>query len=80
MPAYTRNEKLLYLNQARRKVLAIAKANRPYIDRAEEHARAYAEALYDVDAITETERVTLQDDARKTAEDRVRYFNAATQV
>lgn len=74
MPTYTDNEKLLYLNQARRKVLAITKIDRQYIDRAEEHARAYAEALYDVAAITETERLTLLDDAREAAEARVREF------
>lgn len=74
MPIYTDQEKTLYLNQARRKVLAIAKANRQYIDRTEEHARAYAEALYDVAAITETERLTLLDDAREAAEARVREF------
>lgn len=74
MPIYTDNEKLLYLNQARRKVLAITKIDRQYIDRTEEHARAYAEALYDVAAITETERLTLLDDAREAAEARVREF------
>ncbi|MBX7274420.1 hypothetical protein K2E95_00195 [Pseudomonas sp. ERGC3:01] len=55
-------------------MLAIAKIDRPYIDRTEEHARAYAEALYDVAAITETERLTLLDDAREAAEARVREF------
>jgi len=80
MPTYTDQEKTLYLNQARRKVLAIAKANRKYIDRTEEHARAYAEALYDVAAITETERLTLLDDAREAAEARVREFRAAEQA
>lgn len=74
MPSYTAQEKTLYLNQARRKVLAISKIDRPYIDRAEEHARAYAEALYDVAAITEAERLTLLDDAREAAEARVREF------
>jgi hypothetical protein len=74
MPIYTDNEKLLYLNQARRKVLAITKIDRQYIDRTEEHARAYAEALYDVAAITEKERLTLLDDAREAAEARVREF------
>ncbi|MBN0979667.1 hypothetical protein HBO19_27170 [Pseudomonas sp. WS 5021] len=67
------------MNQARRKVLAIAKANRQYIDRTEEHARAYAEALYDVAAITETERLTLLDDAREGSEARVREFKVAEQ-
>lgn len=80
MPTYTDQEKTLYLNQARRKVLAIAKANRPHIDRAEEHARTYAEALYDVAAITEKERLTLLDDAREAAEARVREFRAAEQA
>lgn len=80
MPTYTDQEKTLYLNQARRKVLAIAKANRQYIDRTEEHARAYAEALYDVAAITETERLALLDDAREAAEARVREFKAAEQL
>lgn len=55
-------------------------ANRQYIDRTEEHARAYAEALYDVSAITETERLTLLDDAREAAEARVREFRAAEQA
>lgn len=77
MPIYTDQEKTLYLNQARRKVLAIARVERPYIDRAEEHARAYAEALYDVAVITETERLTLLDAAREAAEARVREFRAA---
>lgn len=76
MPIFTEKEKTLYLNQARRKVLAITKVVRPHIDRAEEHARAYAEALYDVAAITEKERLTLLDDAREAAEDRVREFKA----
>lgn len=80
MPTYTDQEKTLYLNQARRKVLAIAKANRPYIDRTEEHARAYAEALYDVAAITDTERLTLLDDAREAAEARVRELKAVEQA
>lgn len=79
MPTYTDQEKTLYLNQARRKVLAIAKAARQYIDRTEEHALAYTEALYDVAAITETERLTLLDDAREAAEARVREFKAAEQ-
>lgn len=77
MPIYTDKEKQLYLNQARRKVLAIAKAPRPHIDRAEEHARAYAEALFDVAAIDDRERLTLWDDAREAAEDRVWEFRAA---
>lgn len=51
-----------------------------FIDRTEEHARAYAEALYDVAAITETERLTLLDDAREAAEARVREFRAAEQA
>lgn len=74
MPVYTHNEKLLYINQARRKIVAIAKAERPHIDRAEGYAKAYAQAMYDVSAITEPELATLIDDARMAAEDRAHHF------
>ncbi|WP_411566830.1 hypothetical protein ACLIN3_27355 (plasmid) [Pseudomonas orientalis] len=74
MPTYTDREKTLYLNQARRKVLAITKASRLFIDRTEEYARAYAEALCDVAAIDDRERLTLWDEAREAAEARVREF------
>lgn len=80
MPVYADKEINRFLNQARRKVFAITKANRPYIDRAEEHARAYAEAMYDVAAITDVERETLLEDAREAALARVREFKAAEQA
>lgn len=77
MPTYTDHEKTLYLNQAHRKVRDIGRVSRPYIDRAEEHARAYAEALADVGAITAAERETLNDEANDAAQARVRAFKAA---
>lgn len=80
MPVYTDQEKALYLNQARLKVGAISRANRPYIDRAEEHARTYAEALADLGAISYEVREELYTLAKEHAEARVREFKAAEQA
>lgn len=74
MPTFTTAEKNTYLNLLRIKLGKIASVERRYIDRAEEHVRAYAEALADVGVISEDERDDLYDRAKHAAEDRVRTF------
>jgi hypothetical protein len=73
-------QKNALLNILRIKINKIGKAERRYIDRREEHARAYAEALADANIITEDERDDLYEQAQKAAEDRVLEFKAAEQA
>lgn len=80
MPTYTPAEKAVYLNILRIKLVKIGRTERRYIDRAEEHARAYAEALSDVGVISDDERDDLYEVAKNAAEDRVRHFRAAEQA
>ncbi|MBC3410068.1 hypothetical protein HU720_01955 [Pseudomonas sp. SWRI51] len=65
------------LNILRIKVEKIGKGERRYIDRREENARAYAEALADANIITDDERDELYEKAQKAAEDSVRMHRAA---
>lgn len=80
MQTFTAAEKGTYLNFLRVKMGKITKAERRYIDRAEEHVRAYAEALADVGVINDQERDDLYDQAKNAAEDRVRHFLEAEQA
>lgn len=66
-----------FLNLLRIKINNIARAERRYIDRAEEHVRAYAEALADANIITDDERDEFYDVAKQAAEDAVRAYKAA---
>lgn len=68
------------LNILRIKIGKIGKAERRYIDRREENARAYAEALADASIITDDERDALYDQAQVAAEAAVRVFKAAEQT
>lgn len=68
------------LNLLRIKINKIARAERRYIDRAEEHVRAYAEALADANIITDDERDEFYDLAKQAAEDAVRAYKAADQA
>lgn len=70
-------QKNTLLNILRIKIGRIGKAERRYIDRRQEHALAYAEALADVNIITDDERDDLYELANKAAEDRAREFLAA---
>lgn len=71
--------KATYLNLVRIKLSKIARAERRYIDRAEEHVRAYAEALADANIITDDERDEFYDLARQAAESAVRVYKSAEQ-
>lgn len=71
--------KATFLNLLRVKLSKIARVERRYIDRAEEHVRAYAEALADVNVITDDERDEFYEQAKQAAEDAVRAYKAAEQ-
>lgn len=73
-------QKNAVLNILRIKIAKIGKAERRYIDRREENVRAYAEALADVNIITDDERDELYDKAKDAAEAAVRAFMAAEQA
>ncbi|MGZ0787626.1 hypothetical protein ACXM5X_32310 [Pseudomonas saponiphila] len=73
-------QKNALLNILRIKIAKIGKAERRYIDRREENVRAYAEALADVNIITDDERDELYDKAKDAAEAAVRAFMAAEQA
>lgn len=73
----TTAQKNALLNILRIKIDKIGKAERRYIDRREENARAYAEALADANIITDDERDELYDKAKDAAEAAVRAFKAA---
>ncbi|MEZ7174669.1 hypothetical protein QVM52_04630 [Pseudomonas mosselii] len=68
----TAAQKAALLNILRIKVEKIGKGERRYIDRREENARAYAEALADANIITDDERDELYDKAKTAAEAAVR--------
>lgn len=72
--------KATFLNLVRVKLSKIARVERRYIDRAEEHVRAYAEALADANVITDDERDELYERAKQAAEDAVRAYNSGEQV
>ncbi|MNJ41090.1 hypothetical protein D3C77_360010 [compost metagenome] len=72
--------KATFLNILRVKLSKIGRAERRYIDRAEEHVRAYAEALADANIITDDERDEFYEQAKQAAEDAVRAYKAAEQV
>lgn len=65
-------QKAALLNILRIKIDKIGKGERRYIDRREENARAYAEALADANIITDDERDELYDKAQAAAEEAVR--------
>lgn len=69
--------KATFLNLLRVKLSKIARAERRYIDRAEEHVRAYAEALADANILTDDERDEFYELAKQAAEDAVRAYKAA---
>ncbi|MHC8403519.1 hypothetical protein ACYZTX_29870 [Pseudomonas sp. MDT1-17] len=72
--------KTTFLNYLRIKINKIARTERRYIDRAEEHVRAYAEALADANIITDDERDEFYEMAKQAAEDAVRAFKTAEQA
>lgn len=65
------------LNILRIKIAKIGKVEGRYIDRSEESARAYAEALADANIITDDERDELYEQAKVAAEARVREVREA---
>jgi hypothetical protein len=69
--------KATFLNLLRVKLSKIARAERRYIDRAEEHVRAYAEGLADANILTDDERDEFYELAKQAAEDAVRAYKAA---
>lgn len=73
-------QKAALLNILRIKIAKIGKAERRYIDRREEHVRAYAEALADANIITDDERDEFYEVAKQAAEDAVRAYKAAEQA
>jgi hypothetical protein len=80
MPTTSTAPKTTFLNILRIKLTKISRAERRYIDRAEENVRAYAEALADANIITDDERDELYDKAKEAAEAAVRAFKAAEQA
>lgn len=72
--------KATFLNLLRVKLSKIARIERRYIDRAEEHVRAYAEALADANILTDDERDEFYELAKQAAEDAVRAYKAVKQV
>ncbi|NMZ14642.1 hypothetical protein HBO07_25550 [Pseudomonas proteolytica] len=72
MITVTAAQKAALLNILRLKIDKIGKGERRYIDRREENARAYAEALADANIITDDERDELYDKAQAAAEASVR--------
>lgn len=72
MPTYTDTEKAQYLSKAQSKVAAISETFRAHLDRAEENARGYVEALADLGAISNDLREELYAKAKETAAARLR--------
>lgn len=70
MASFTENEKSRALTLANLKVPAILQVHRSYIDRAEEHARAFAEALATVWVIRDADKNRIYTDADQTAQAR----------